>query len=148
MRRFVLLLIFLLLFPGHVAAGASLEGQIQTATGIVRPVDVTLQARAAVRAIEIQTDFRHCCLNGPEAEVIAWNRQSDPVGYLVTQWLNSPAHRAILVDPYWHTIGCAVALGTGVNLGRTYGVCLFRGDPAYDTPDAPVTIPNTAMRRP
>lgn len=147
MRRLGILLA-LLLVASPVAASTSIEGQIQTVTGLNRPVDASLQARAAIRALEIQTVFTHCCLNGPEAEIIAWNSgRPDPIGYLVIQWLSSSPHQAILVDPYWHTIGCATAAGTGANLGRTYGVCLFRGDPAFDTPDLPGTIPDTAMRR-
>lgn len=142
-----LLAAMLLASAAPSSAAATLESRIQAATGIVRVVDVGLQARAAVRAIEIQTDFNHCCLEPDEAEVIAWNSgYADPLGQLVIAWLDSGPHAAILIDPYWHSIGCA----TAVKGERIYGVCLFRGDPAFDTPGdpglVPGTIPDTAMR--
>lgn len=144
MRRLVILLA-LLLFVSPVAASSSLEGQIQAVTGIVRPVDASLQARAAVRAVQIQTTFGHCCLAPNEAEIIGWDAGfADPLGQLVLGWVNSPKHAAILFDPGWHNIGCAVAVsGT-----RTYGVCIFAAGPAIRSqpkvqPAPP--IPNTSM---
>src|SRR3972149_3975777 len=104
-------------------AGEPLENRIEAATGIVRTVDAGLQERAANRSIQIQTNFSHCCLAGGEAEIIAWNAGlSDPVGQFVISWSNSPDHAAILFDPDYQEIGCAVSASEGM----TYGVCLFR----------------------
>ena len=154
MRRLGTLLVALLLLVSPATASTSLEARIAAATGIPRTVDAALQTRAAVRAVQIQSDFSHCCLAYGEAEIIAWNAgQSDPVGYIVSQWLTSPSHAAVLLDPYYVRIGCAVAVsGT-----RTYGVCLLAVQPAPQptAPPAPAptaapapligTLPNTAM---
>jgi hypothetical protein len=140
MRRLLPLLLLVLLSSSPAVAGTSLESRIQTATGIVRAVDTGLQARAQQRAVEIQTNFGHCCLNGNEAEVIAWNAGfADPLAQLVSAWLASPEHSAILRDPAYRSIGCATALaGT-----RTYGVCILAAVVA-----PPAVIPNTAMEQP
>jgi hypothetical protein len=150
-RLVLLLLLGMLVSSSPVTAVTSLESRIQTATGIVRVVDAALQARAQVRAVEIQTNFAHCCLSQHEAEVIAWNGEPDPIAYLVTQWLNSPAHAAILRDPSYRSIGCAMATGTRLdNLGLTYGVCILSAAVAAPNvpPAPPATIPDTAMEQP
>jgi hypothetical protein len=144
--RLLPLILLLLLSASPTVAAVSLESRIQTATGIVRSVDAALQARAQVRAVQIQTNFAHCCLSQHEAEIIAWNGEPDPVGYLVSQWLGSPAHAAILRDPVYRVIGCATATGTRLdNLGLTYGVCILSAAPNVPPP---ATIPDTAMEQP
>lgn len=136
------LLLLAALFASPVAASASLESRIQTATGIVRAVDPALQARAAIRAIEIQTTLGHCCLAYGEAEIIGRDSgYADPVGALVIGWANSPEHAAILSDPSYRKIGCALA----VSGARTYGVCLFSATVAPQPPAKPTDMPNTAL---
>jgi hypothetical protein len=140
-----------------LSAAGTLEPLVQEATGVVRQVDSTLQARAAVRAVEIQTDWGHCCVSWGEGEIIAWNSgQDDPISYLVGQWIGSPEHHVIMFDPDYDRIGCA----TSYRAPRTYGVCLFAdsetrdpaptpapGAPAPAPAPAPVVrIPNTSMR--
>ena len=139
MRRLLplVLLALVLVSSSPAVAATSLESRIEAATGIVRPVDAALQARAAIRAVEVQTDFSHCCLASNEAEIIARNSGfDDPEAQLVASWLASPDHAAILGNPDWHNIGCAVALSGA----RTYGVCLFAAAAA-----PPNSMPNTAL---
>lgn len=127
-------------------ANESLESRIQSASGISRTVDASLQIRAANRAIQIQTEWGHCCLVYGEAEIIGWDAGfADPVGQLVIGWVNSPPHAAILFDPDYASIGCAVAVsGT-----RTYGVCLFRVAGSTSKAQIPaITLPNAAMPTP
>ena len=143
---FLLLGIGVALLTPSSNAVESLESRIESATGIVRNIDAGLQSRAANRAIQIQTDFSHCCLAYGEAEVIAWNRgYEDPVGQLVIGWLGSSSHAALLLDPGYVDIGCAVAVGGDT----TYGVCLFRyrttAPSATPTPVQPPVLPDTAM---
>lgn len=159
-RRFLALLCGAVLVLGGTAPVSSaelLEPGIEAATGISRTVDAGLQARAAVRAVQIQTDFGHCCLAYGEAEIIAWNSgYSDPISQLIQGWLGSPTHRAIMFDRSYDRIGC----GTSYLAPRTYGVCLFADSggsvsppapaPGGSTPApaptlAPEVIPNTAM---
>lgn len=105
-----------------MAAETSLEARIQALTGIPRTVYVELQSRAAERAIQIQTDFSHCCLVYGEGEIIAWNSgYSDPLGQLILGWLDSVSHKAMMYNQVYDQIGCA----TSYLAPRTYGVCLF-----------------------
>jgi hypothetical protein len=143
-RALVLLLLTVLLAAASpIAASTTLEGEVQAATGIVRQVDVGLQARAAVRAVEIQSfgAFEHCCLSYGEGEVIAWNTTGS-LGWMVAGWLSSAGHAAVLLNPDYTRIGCAVAYLAAAVAGVTgsagwYGVCILSALPA--------TIPNTAM---
>jgi uncharacterized protein YkwD len=60
-------------------------------------------------------------------ENVAYNYGwADPVGQLMTQWVNSPAHWQNIVDPNFTQIGIGVATSS---TGITYGVMMF-GTPA------------------
>jgi hypothetical protein len=154
-RAFALLLAaFLLAFPGPASLSAAepLEPLIQAATGISRVVDADLQARAAVRAIQIQTDFSHCCMVYGEGEIIAWNMNySDPIAQLIQGWLDSPSHRDMMYNQVYDRIGCA----TSYLAPRTYGVCIFVDTETRDgvpqpapaaTPGPILELSDTAMR--
>lgn len=133
----------LLLFtagPERLSAAETLEPMVESVTGITRTVDATLQARAAVRAVQIQTDFSHCCLKYGEGEIIAWNAYyADPIGQLIQGWLGSPSHKAMMFNPVYDRIGCA----TSYLAPRTYGVCLFVDTETRDgeSPPAPAPAP-------
>lgn len=143
----VLGLALVLLSPASTGAGGTLEQRVAAATGITRTVDAGLHARAADRAVQIETTFGHCCLSSGEAEVIAWNSgYADPLRELIDQWRHSPDHWLILADPVYTRIGC----GTAVRDGATYGVCILAAGhqpPAAPPPPAPpaTTLPNTAL---
>lgn len=116
---------------------------LTTLTGIPRTVDADLSAIAQRRAVEISCEgcFSHAGWiygRDGEAEVIAWNRDADPVTRLALQWQGSPPHWAILTDPNLRYWGCAVAQADGA----TFGVCLFRSGPAVTT--EPITKPGPA----
>ena len=101
---------------------ALLLALLLAATGIDRAVDPELTAIAERRAVEIQADFSHADADPCCAEVIAWNSgAADPVAHVVDQWRGSPPHWAILTDPSYGAIGCAVSTGGA----RTYAVCVL-----------------------
>jgi hypothetical protein len=129
-------------------------------TGIPRTADAELSAIAQRRAVEIQSDFSHSGWvygRDGEAEIIAMNYGPDPVTTLAAQWQGSPPHWAILTDPKYDRIGCAIAqVDTAF-----YGVCLFRtgsvpapvraSTPTTPAPSAeppPILIPDTALEAP
>jgi hypothetical protein len=134
-------------------------------TGIPRTADAELSAIAQRRAVEIQSDFSHSGWvygRDGEAEIIAMNYGPDPVTTLAAQWQGSPPHWAILTDPKYDRIGCAIAqVDTAY-----YGVCLFRSGSAPAPTPAPVVpappsrtepgptsappilLPNTSMEHP
>lgn len=157
MRRRVLALALglalLPLRPSPADAGATLEQRVAAATGISRTIDAGLQARAAARAVQIESVFDHCCLGPGEAEVIAWNRgYDDPLGVIVNDWRGSTIHWHVLSDRSYSRIGC----GTAQLNGGTYGVCILAvghqpapAPPAGPPPPAPpppaTTLPNTAL---
>jgi hypothetical protein len=105
-----------------------------TLTGIPRTVDAELTASAQRRVIEVQSDWSHGgWVYGQDghAEIIAASYDADPVMGLALAWQGSPPHWAILTDPKYDRIGCAIAqVDTAY-----YGVCLFR------TGSAPVPAP-------
>lgn len=83
-----------------------------TMTGVSRIEDPALVQIAGERVIEIQSVFSHEAMRQDTAEVLGWNRgYEDPVARIVAQWQGSPTHLALLVDPFYTRIGCAVDLG-------------------------------------
>jgi hypothetical protein len=137
-----------------------------TLTGIPRTVDAELTASAQRRVIEVQSDWSHGgWVYGQDghAEIIAASYDADPVMGLALAWQGSPPHWAILTDPKYDRIGCAIAQVADA----TYGVCLFRSGtasiaPIGPTPTAPapptrtepapseppILIPDTALEAP
>lgn len=159
-RTVALLAALVLALSAPVAAGeTSLEARIQAVTGITRVVDLSLQARAAGRVVQIQTEWGHCCLSYGESEIIAWNSgYEDPIGQLILGWLGSEPHRATMFSARYDRIGCA----TSYLAPRTYGVCIFAESAITDPPPGPepapapppeptppvLGLPDTAMLRP
>jgi hypothetical protein len=131
-----------------------------TLTGIPRTVDAELTASAQRRVIEVQSDWSHGgWVYGQDghAEIIAASYDADPVMGLALAWQGSPPHWAILTDPQYDRIGCAIAQVADA----TYGVCLFRSGtapaptpvraptaPAPSTEPPPILLPNTALEAP
>ena len=111
-----------------------------TLTGIPRAVDAELTASAQRRVIEVQSDWSHGgWVYGQDghAEIIAASYDADPVMGLALAWQGSPPHWAILTDPKYDRIGCAIAqVDTAY-----YGVCLFRTGSAPAPASAPVRAP-------
>src|SRR5574338_1132426 len=139
MRRIALILALIVsLVAQPVIASNALTDRVNATWG-TRIVDQNAIELAQMRSVQITTDFSHNGVPDGYAEVIAWNQErTDPIGTLVTQWLNSPPHNVILSDPRYDRIGCA----TTVVESRTYGVCLlpWRSAPV-SAPVAPVPTP-------
>jgi hypothetical protein len=143
-----------------VSAVALLLALIVSMTGIDRTVDPGLTAIAERRVVEITAEFSHVGMDPCCAEVLAWNSgYADPVTHLVEQWQGSPVHWAILTDPGYTAIGCAVAFVEN----RAYAACVLAIEPglngggAQDPSSAPSTsatpppapaLPDTAMGAP
>lgn len=54
-------------------------------------------------------------------EIVAWNSAGD-VGTFIQQWMNSPLHRAVMLDGNYTHVGGSSKTGTD---GRHYGVMVF-----------------------
>jgi hypothetical protein len=134
-----------------MSAVALLLALIVSLTGIDRTVDPGLTAIAERRVVEITTEFSHAGADPCCAEVLAWNSGfADPVTHLVEQWQGSPQHWAILTDPSYTAIGCAVAFVQN----RAYAACVLNGT-GVAVPPAPApapmpapALPDTAMAAP
>src|SRR5574338_1348179 len=137
MRRIALILALIVsLVAQPVIASNALTDRVNATWG-TRIVDQNAIELAQMRSVQITTDFSHNGVPDGYAEVIAWNQErTDPIGTLITQWLNSPPHNAILSDPRSDRIGCA----TTVVENRTYGVCLLPWR-ATAAPVAPTPAP-------
>ena len=99
-------------------------------TFLPRTESAELHSIAHRRVVEIQSDFSH---NGATTtEVIAWNTVS--MERLVSQWVESPPHAAILLDPSLNLIGCA----WDFDGSRYWGVCAL----GIGTVPAPTPTPN------
>jgi hypothetical protein len=133
-----------------MSAVALLLALLVSLTGIDRTVDPNLTAIAERRVVEIQTEFSHDGMDPCCAEVLAWNSgYADPVTHLVEQWQGSPVHWAILTDPSYTAIGCAVAFVEN----RAYAACALAGGGQPATapsppPPPPPGLPDTAMEAP
>jgi hypothetical protein len=151
-----------LLRPSPVLSDVDLTQAVNSAF-LPRTEDPALHELAHQRAIEASVNFSH--VGATTTEVLAWNQGfADPVSTAITQWLESPAHLAILVDPRFDAIGCGSVTTSD---GRYFAACLLSaGEPvevartpnpqpvgaiptAGATP-APsvVLLPNTALRTP
>ena len=125
-------------------------------TFIPRTEDASLHDIAHQRAVEISTDFSHAGIRPGTAEVLAYNGLG--AERAVQQWVGSPDHYAILMDPRWTRIGC----GSHTTSGVYYTACVLAGEPVEvartpnptpvgsiptsgATPPPPVTLPNTRM---
>lgn len=134
------LLITLVVTTGNAQADPALESAVN-ATFPTRTQDARLHELAHQRAVEIASDFNHNAAR--YAEVIAWNEgYPDPVSRVIHQWLNSPDHAAILLDPRMSLIGC----GTHVEGDRTFAACLLAAGSAPDgdaetTPTGATPVP-------
>ena len=114
-------------------------------TFLARTEDASLHDIAHQRAMEISTDFSHAGIRPGTAEVLAYNGLG--AGRAVEQWLGSPDHAAILLDPQWTLIGC----GSHVASGVYWAVCVLTwgGSPPPQDPvpappaeiPPPVTVP-------
>jgi hypothetical protein len=151
-------------------AVALLLALLVSLTGIDRTVDPGLTAIAERRVVEISAcpdvlepdpatgelvlvpgpcwshDGSDPCCN----EVLAFNSgYADPVTHLAEQWQGSPVHWAILTDPGYTAIGCAVAFVEN----RAYAACVLAGGGQPATapsppPPPPPGLPDTAMEAP
>lgn len=133
-------------------------------TGIGRTTDPYLVSVAEQRVQEIQFDFSHDGMQ--TAEILAWNQgfgtAEESVRRVVVAWQESPAHWAIMSDPGYDRIGCAM----DVDETLTYWyVCAFGSAPAPapvapapaappaqepapapPSGEPPAMLPDTAMR--
>jgi hypothetical protein len=133
-----------------MSAVALLLALLVSMTGIDRTVDPGLTAIAERRVVEIQTAFTHAGSDPCCAEVLVWNSGfADPVTHFVEQWQGSPTHWAILTDPSYTAIGCAVAFVEN----RAYAACVLSRasvtpTPAPSSEPPPVLLPDTSMAAP
>jgi hypothetical protein len=157
-KRAILAALLLLLIPGSVLSDSDLT-QAVNAAFLPRTEDPALHELAHQRALQASLDFSHT--GATTAEVLAYNSGSaDPIATVISQWLGSPAHAALLSDPSFTSIGCGAVT---VN-GTYYAACLLSRGPAAIVPPAempyhppatapappvgtePALLPNTAMR--
>ncbi len=145
-----------LLRPQPVLSDSDLT-QAVNATFLPRTEDPALHELAHQRALQASVDFSHT--GATTAEVLAYNSGfADPIATVISQWLGSPAHAALLSDPSFDRIGC----GSATVNGTYYAACLLSRGPAAIVPPAevhppatvpappvgtePALLPNTAMR--
>ena len=132
--------------------------QAVNASFIPRTEDPELHDLAHQRALEASVNFSHD--GSTTAEVLAFNSGfADPIATVISQWLGSPAHAAILMDPTYTTIGCGSVTTSD---GRYFAACLLAPGPSLPTNPTPtssplvvpaatppvVVIPNTALESP
>ena len=147
--------------PSPVLSDSDLT-QAVNAAFIPRTEDPALHELAHQRALQASVDFSHT--GATTAEVLAYNSGfADPIATVISQWLGSPAHAALLSDPSFTSIGCGAVTtsdGTyyaacllGVSVSITDGNSSLQQPTTDSTP--PVTVqspppighlPNTAMR--
>ena len=124
MRRLLLALVLVALTPSSVLSDADLT-QAVNAAFLFRTEDPALHELAHQRALEASVNFSH--VGATTAEVLAWNQgMTDPVSTAVRQWLESPAHFAILMDPTLTLIGCGSVTTSD---GRYVAACLLAAEP-------------------
>ena len=159
MRRLLLALVLVALTPSSVLSDADLTQAVNVAF-LFRTEDPALHELAHQRALEASVNFSH--VGATTAEVLAWNQgMTDPVSTVVRQWLESPAHFAILMDPTLTLIGCGSVTTSD---GRYTAACLLSqgGQIQVTPPTAPappvgtepaatppvIELPDAAMRTP
>lgn len=119
-----------LLRPSPVLSDVDLTQAVNSAF-LPRAEDPALHDLAHLRALEASVNFAHtgCC-----AEVLAWNSGfPDPVGTVISQWMGSPAHAALLSDPSFTSIGCGAVTTSD---GRFVAACVL----AVGTPQPPPAV--------
>jgi len=145
------------------AADTALSSAIADATGIERVHSPRLQAIAAERVAEIQTDFSHDQMQTAEIlyfgniTKIAQSCPNEPLRCAVNGWLNSPGHYAIMTDTSLNAIGCASFTDA---TGTYWAACAFELVQVYQLPRSAIstrtapppamtitTLPDTAMDR-
>lgn len=129
-----------------IRGDVALEAAVAAATGITRVESAELHDRAHARAVQIVTDFNHCCLVWGEGEIIGWNRgYADPIANVIEGWTNSPSHWAVMTNRDYTQIGCAEYVAdepTNPGVDEThYFVCLFRAPQLQDPSPAPAPAP-------
>ena len=85
------------IWQGEVAADPELTSLVLIPG---RTEDPALHDIAHARAYEASLNWSHDGMRPDTAEILA--QGPDPV----TQWLASPPHAAIIVDPYWNRVSC------------------------------------------
>ncbi|HYI65775.1 MAG TPA: hypothetical protein VEW95_02510 [Candidatus Limnocylindrales bacterium] len=131
---------------GPVRADGGLTDAVASAY-FPRTVDDGLHAIAHQRVTEISACecLAHDGRRAGTAEVLAWNvRIANPVGHVVSQWINSPGHDAILSDRSLGRIGCAEGIVAEVH----WFACVLASGPLPAQAEAmqPVMVlPDTAL---
>ena len=124
-----------ILRPQPVLSDSDLTAAVNAAF-LPRPEDPALHELAHQRALEASVNFSHTGM--VTAEVLAWNSgMADPVGTVIRQWLESPAHLAILVDPSFVAIGC----GSVTVNGAYYAACVLSRSSTNEPVPQPVEQP-------
>jgi hypothetical protein len=108
-RYLVVAVVLVFSTSGVARADGGLTDAVASAY-FVRTVDAQLHEIAHARAAEIAAagTLSHDGGRDGTAEVLAWNRgMEDPVSRVVSLWLSSSGHNAILSDRSYGRIGCA-----------------------------------------
>lgn len=151
--RYLRLGVLLLLGAVFILSTAGpVEGDIGVTDAVAaayfpRTVDEGLHAIAHQRVAEMSACgcLDHGGMRPATAEVLGWNiRVADPVGNVVSRWIDSPAHHAILADRGLGRIGCAEGIASGTH----WFACVLASGPLPAQPAAaqPVMVlPDTAL---
>ena len=114
----LLALVLLLVLPSVTAADPELTSLVLIPGRIEDPA---LHDIAHARAYEASLNWSHDGMRPGTAEILA--QGPDPV----TQWLASPPHAAIIVDPYWNRVSCGTY--------DYFSACVFtHAEPIQPTP--------------
>lgn len=138
--------VFILSTAGPVEGDIGLTDAVASAY-FPRTVDEGLHVIAHQRVAEMGACgcLDHGGRRPGTAEVLAWNvRVADPVGHVVSQWIGSPTHNAILSDRALGRIGCAEGIASGTH----WFACVLAAGPLPAQPAAvqPVMVlPDTAL---
>lgn len=104
---------------------------VEEATGIERRVSPRLTRDAVSRAREKPSGHCGPILDELEhdgwdwGEVLGYNRFTPhPFRSVVASWMESPAHRAVLTDPYYRAVGAGAVRS---RLGTRWDYCVIVG---------------------
>ena len=155
MRRVLIaILLIAILHPSAVAADAGLEIAVSAAS-LPRVHSDALHTIAHRRVSEYVTNRSHA--PPPDTgEVLGWNRGYpwegiSPIQAIISGWLASGTHLAILLDPDYTTIGCAELVADdplNEGIDQTHFFACLVGTPIWaEDPSliGPFLIPNTAV---
>jgi hypothetical protein len=133
--------VFVLSTAGPVEGDIGLTDAVAAAY-FPRTVDEGLHSIAHQRVAEMSACgcIDHDGRRPGTAEVLGWNvGVADPVAHVVSQWIGSPTHHAILADHAMGRIGCA----EGVASGTHWFACVLATGPL---PAQPIMVlPDTAI---